>query len=233
MNKFEQWRQEGVTAEDAKNYAAWLEKDVLPLRKENWVPTPLPVVYIGAREEFVRLPFLDLSRKNKVFGVALGRVCYQKTVYRSVLEYGFIGVVSYLEAQQADLYPPKKNVLSRIFPIESINTHRFFVPTLDLLQRVYRQKEAFDATVRILCANGVAADVWGDGKFICQDDANPREFHRVADFATGVVSKYDGRIKDVSYWARPAAYVHGYDVPYPVENGNFNWKMWKECETAL
>ena len=232
MEKFEQWRQDGVTAEDAKNYAAWLEKNVLPLRKENWVPTPLPVVYIGKQGEFIRLPFLDLNFKSKVFGVAVDRVCYRKTVYRYVLEYGFIGVVSHLNELQADLYPPKKNVLSRIFSAESIYAHDFFVPTLDLLQRAYRQREAFDATVRILCANGVTADMWNDGKFICQDDAEPSEFHRVTDFATGVVSDYDSSSKG-SYWARPATYVSDYDVPYPVEDGDFNWKMWKECESAL
>ena len=53
-NKFEMLRQAGVTAEDALAYAGWVGINRLPLKLENWIPTPLPVVYIGPKGQFIR-----------------------------------------------------------------------------------------------------------------------------------------------------------------------------------
>ena len=217
------------------------EQSVLPLRKKEWIPTPLPVVYFGSKGEIVRLPFLDITKRDKVFGVAVDKVCYQAKVMRegskpaSIYKYGFLSVETELKELRDEKYPPTRGLVGRIFSAESVYARDFVVPTLDVMQKAYIQKDAFDATLQMLKDNGVAADLWADGDFICQNDEDAGCFERVIDFGAGIVKRYvapennAGKIMQ----ARPAVFVKDYDPPYPIEDGFFNWKMWKECEKAL
>lgn len=215
---------------------------VLPLRKENWVPTPLPVVYFGQKGEMVRLPFLDTTKVHKVFGVAVENECYCAKVMRdgskpaSIYDHGFIGVGSELKAMREKYYPAAKNVIGRVLSAESVYARYFEVPNLDVLQKAYMQRNAFDATLRILQENGIDVDLWADGDFICKNSNSPSiRFDNVVDFGTGIVKEYAAPEQNNSkiMQARPAVFVKDYDPPYPIEDGVFNWKMWKECEKAL
>ena len=219
------------------------EQSVLPLRKKEWIPTPLPVVYLGARGEMVRLPFIDTTKLHNVFGVAVENVCYCAMVMRnscepaSIYNHGFIGVKTKLKAMREKYYPSAKNTVGRIFTAESVYARYFEVPTLDILQKAYMQRKAFDATLRILQENGIDVDLWADGDFICQNSNYPSiRFDNVVDFGTGIVKEYvapeqnNGKIMQ----ARSAALINDYDPPYPVVNGVFNWKIWcNECETVF
>lgn len=240
MNRFEQLRFEGVTAEEARAYAEWLKPRKLPLRKKEWIPTPLPIVYLGPRGQVMRLPFLDLTRKEQVFGVAVDRVCYRATVLRclynipmNVYSVGFLSVASKLEQLRQETYPLKQNIVTRVLASESIYARDFAIPTLGIMQKVYQVKELFDASLGILRDNGIETDPWGNGDFICQDDDDAKAFHCVVDFGEGLVKQYEspersGKIMQ----ARPMIIVKDYDPPYPIIDGVFDWTVWQECLSA-
>ena len=238
--RFEKWRQEGVSPEDAMKYAEWLQNDKLPLKKKDWVPTPLPVAYWGADMQIVRLPFLDLSKKSSVFGVAVGRICYQRKLFMDeVYRYGTLSVDASLKALRNKYYPQCENVIGRILSAESIYARDFVVPTLDQMQRAYMHKDAFDETLRILRANGIFVDFWADDDFICRDYDGAEGIHQVVDFGSGEVKNYDSpehnggkHIK-----ARAAVALKDRDPDYPIEKVGgrwvFNWALWRECESAF
>ena len=218
------------------------EQSVLPLRKKEWIPTPLPVVYLGSKGEMVRLPFLDTTKVHKVFGVAVENVCYCATVMRdgskpaSIYKHGFIGVESELKAMREKYYPAAKNVIGRVLSAESVYARYFEVPTLDILQEAYMQRNAFDATLRILQENGIDVDLWADGDFICKNSNSPSiRFDNVVDFGAGIVKKYVGPEQNNGkiMQARPATVVIDRDPPYPVENGVFNWSSYRVCDESI
>lgn len=226
--KFEMLRQAGVTAEDALAYAGWVGTNRLPLRLKNWIPTPLPVVYIGPEGQFIRLPFLDLNKKNKIFGIAVGEMCCQRFVH-DVHRHGFIGVCTLLSILRREIYPSEHSFVQHIFSAESVYARDFLVPDLDQMQKTYLQRHAFDATAQILRENSIACEMWNDGIFICRDDNNPEEFHRVVNFGSGTVEDYDAYNKNIK--VRPMVLIKSRDPQYPVENGVFNWDVWrKECK---
>ncbi len=217
------------------------EQSVLPLRKKEWIPTPLSVVYLGSKGEMVRLPFLDTTKVHKVFGVAVENVCYCAKVMRdgskpaSIYDYGFITVETELKAMREKYYPTANNVVSRVLAGESIYARDFVVPTLDVLQKAYMQRKAFDATLQILQENGIEADFWADGDFVCQNDKDPSRFNNVVDFGAGIVKKYVGPEQNNGkiIQARPALFSNNYDPPYPVKNGVFNWTSYRVCDESL
>ncbi len=218
------------------------EQSVLPLRKKEWIPTPLPVVYLGSKGEMVRLPFLDTTKITKVFGVAVENECYCAKVMRdgskpaSIYDHGFIAVETELKAMREKYYPAAKNTVGRIFTAESVYARGFVVPTLDILQEAYVQRKAFDATLRILQENGIDVDLWADGDFICQNSNSPSiRFDNVVDFGAGIVKKYAGPEQNNGkiMQARSAALINDYDPPYPVEDGVFNWISYRVCDESL
>lgn len=238
--RFEKWRQEGVSPEDAQKYAKWLQNDKLPLRKEGWIPTPLPVAYWGADMQIVCLPFLDLSKRTRVFGVVCGGVCYQrKLLMDEVYRYGMLSVCESLKELRNHYYPRSKNVIGRILAAESIYARNFVIPTLDQMQRAYMQKDAFDETFRILQENDIFVDFWADGDFICRDYDDAEGFHQVVDFATGLVKDYAGPEQNGGklMQARAATVITDRDPECPIEKVGeryvFNWEQWRECESAF
>lgn len=218
------------------------KQSVLPLRKKEWIPTPLSVVYFGKNGEMVRLPFLDTTKVHKVFGVAVENVCYCAKVMRdgsqpaSIYNHGFIGVESELKAMREKYYPAAKNTVVRIFTAESVYARYFEVPTLDILQEAYVHRNAFDATLRILQENGIDVDLWTDGDFICKNSNSPSiRFDNVVDFGAGIVKKYVGPEQNNGkiMQARPATIVIDRDPPYPVEDGVFNWSSYRVCDESI
>lgn len=238
--RFEKWLQEGVSPEDAQKYAEWLSNNKLPLRKEGWILTPLPVAYWGADKQIVRLPFLDLSKKNLVFGVACGRICYQREVFgREIYRYGMITVRDSLDELRDMYYPRSKNVVSRILAAESIYARDFVVPSLDEMQYAYVHKNAFDETLRILQNHGITAELWNSDDFICRDYDDAEGFHQVVDFATGLVKDYASPEQNggKSMNARAAVELKDIDPAYPMSKINgkwiFDWDLWNKCESMF
>ncbi len=243
MNKttrFEEWRRQGVTPQDARSYAEWLTNKELPLKKADWIPTPMPVAYWGKDMQIIRLPFLDLSKKSYVLGVACGPICYQaKWLTDEVYRYGMISVANTLKELRGRYYPAGKNVIGRIFSSEGVYARDFIIPTLDEMQRAYMHKDAMDDTLWILQANGIDADLWDDGDFICRDDNDTTHFHQVIDFAAGVVKDYAGPQQNggKTMKARAAVKVNDYDPEYPMTNIGkkyvFDWSLWRKCESEF
>lgn len=208
-----------------------VKSGVLPLRLENWVPTPLPIAYFGPHGQVIRLPFLDLEMKQDVMGVVVGGVCYRRVVYNEVHDVGFIGVRSMLGALRDEFYPQKSNLLGTFLSSDSVFARNFDIPTLDQLQRAYVRRDEFDATVQILNENGVAAEAWGDGCFICRNINDHERYDMVVDFGAGIVREYDPY--DEAQKARPMVKVTERDPEYPVENGVFNWRCWEKEIASL
>ena len=200
----------------------------LPLRLESWVPTPLPIAYFGPEGQVVRLPFLDLQKKQYVMGVAIGGMCYCKGVFKEVFNYGFIGVLSMLQKMRDDAYPKKSNCLGRILSSESVYARDFVVPSLDQLQSAYLHRHEFEATLQILRDNDIYAESWGECSYICCNSGDCERFDRVVDFGQGIVREYDPY--DEMQRARMMVKIVDRDPLYTVEDGVLNWKLWEDCE---
>jgi hypothetical protein len=108
---FESLRDYGVSQKDALCYALWLERQSpkLPIRLEHWLPTPLPLGYLGKDNRLVRLPFLDLNHKEQVFGIMVGDMCLDirllgRNCGGNMLQMGFISVNSELTCLHNKMY---------------------------------------------------------------------------------------------------------------------------------
>ena len=244
---FESLRDFGVSQNDALCYALWLEKQSpkLPLRLENWVPTPLPIGYLGKDNQLVCLPFLDITKQGQVFGVMVGDMCLSKSFLRmeradggDMYHKGFIGVNCELQALRNCLYPPHKNVVTRILASESIYARDPFIPNLNQMQQAYLHRKAFDDTLLILLEHGINVDAWDNKRFICRDDElgkEMQEYHNAVDFAGGKVVKWDSNCKGHAFVRVALPVVSEYDPPYPVDQeGCFDWTVWrKRCEPCF
>lgn len=240
---FEDWRAMGVSQEDALAYAVWLnaQKIMLPLRKENWLPTPLPLGYLGKDNRLVRLPFLDLEHKGQVLGIMVGEMCLDirllgRNCGGDMYRMAFIGLDCELRAFRNRLYPPQKSF--GVFATESIYARNPFVPNLNQMQQAYMHRKAFDTTITLLEMHEICCGTkWGEKCFICRDDEvgkERQEYHQAVDFKNGVVEKWDSGVKE-KFFVRTALPVSDYDPPYPVDKtGCFDWTVWrKECAPYL
>ncbi len=242
---FESLRDYGVSQKDALCYALWLERQSpkLPIRLEHWLPTPLPLGYLGKDNRLVRLPFLDLNHKEQVFGIMVGDMCLDirllgRNCGGNMLQMGFISVNSELTCLHNKMYPPHKNVVTRILASESVYARDPFVPTLNQMQQAYMCKDAFDTTIDLLAMHEMCCGIkWGEKCFICRDDeigGEMQEYHQAVDFKRGVVEEWSSTVK-YECFVRAALPVNDYDPPYPVDdNGCFDWTVWrKECAPYL
>ncbi|MBO6281367.1 MAG: hypothetical protein J6N49_02420 [Alphaproteobacteria bacterium] len=196
--KFKQLALMGVTQSDALEYAAKLAQtgkiDVprLFLRQENWVITPLPVVYFGAKNRMLSLPFLDTTRLDKVFGVEVDGVPFSKNDDNFNLphETGWIGVNNAL-----------KEMTEKIFGDGSFGRPSFAVPYLNDMQNAYTKRELLNETMRIFRSHGLSADNWSHDPYAAEDVCKKGDYPHVVDMSTGVISEYDSS-SDTPYHMR-------------------------------
>ncbi|MBO6281378.1 MAG: hypothetical protein J6N49_02475 [Alphaproteobacteria bacterium] len=244
MNElFESLRNVGFSQNDALAYALWLEKQSakMPLKLENWWPTPLPIGYLGKNNQLVRLPFLDTNHKDQVFGIMVGDMCLGirllgRNCGGDMYHMAFIGLNNELKNFRNRLYPPYKSF--GIFSSESVYARDLFVPNLNQMQQAYLHKDAFDATVALLEMHAIGCGIrWRENCFLCRDDkvgTEMQEYHLAVDFQRGVVEKWDPKVKD-KFFVRAALPINECDPPYPIDNsGCFDWTIWREeCEPCL
>lgn len=206
--RFQQFVLMGISQSEALEYAAKLAKSendgVAPLflRFENWVATPLPVVYFGANGSLVSLPFLDLNYLDKVFGVLVDGIPFSKNNdnFGLPMETGWVGINTALDEMN-----------EKIFGIETFGRPKFAVPYLSELQKAIAQREAFNETMRIFRRYDLSAENWVHDPYVAADVCNKGKYPHVANMDTGIISKYD------------SASVHPYRVRFVVR-GNHNMK---------
>ncbi len=190
--KFQQLALMGVSQSDALEYAARLAKSgkscapKLFLTKENWLLTPLPVVYFGVNNRMLVLPFLDTAHLDKVFGVAVEGIPFSKNDdnFNLPKETGWIGVNSALE-----------EMTDKIFGTSYFGRPRFAVPYLHELQQAYGKRELFNETMRIFREQGLSSDNWSREPYAVADICSKDKYPNVVDMGTGVISKYDSQAK--------------------------------------
>lgn len=238
ITKFEVWRKLGITKEDALAYADWLGgKTKIPVYREDWMPTPLPVVYFGKDRQFICLPFVDIEHKDLIIGVAVDNLCFDKNFLKAsmdggdVTSKGFIGVDCELKELSKSLYPNMIHAEIGSFTFISCHYGRLAkVPDLNEMQKAYMQKEAFNATIEIMRQAGVnSLKLWKDEHcYICRDLSDPKSFHQAVDFGSGKVVKYDA-CQEGRFFVRAVLPLIARDPEAPFDaKGNFDWKIYEE-----
>lgn len=186
--KFQQLALMGVSQSDALEYAAKLAEigkigvPKLFLTLESWVITPLPVVYFGANNRMLSLPFLDTTHLDKVFGVELDGTPFSKNDdnFNLPQETGWIGVNGALTEMN-----------EKIFGKGSFGRPQFAIPYLNDMQKAYAKRELFNETMRIFRSHGLSADNWSHDPYAAADICKKGDYPHVVDMNTGVISKYD------------------------------------------
>lgn len=238
ITKFEFWRELGITGAEALAYAKWLGlSSGLPVYRESWIPTPLPVVYFGKDRQFICLPFVDVEHKDLIIGVAIDNLCFAKDLLGAdtdggdVACKGFIGVDCELKELSKSLYPNMIDFKPGSFTFISCHYGRLAkVPDLNEMQKAYVQKEEFNATLEIMRQAGVRwLKPWKDEHcYICRDLSDAKSFHQAVDFGNGKVIKYDSRQKD-RFFVRAVFPLINRDPKAPFDaKGNFDWITYEE-----
>ena len=120
-----------------------LSKEAVALTKnEKYLKTPLSLVYLKDGNYEV-LPYLDLSRKDEVWGIKCGNFVCKKTKEGKCL---------FTELGEKDLA---------------------FLPKGFFLSGVFMLKEKFNATISILNVAGIQADEIDDSWHLTSDEVGP------------------------------------------------------------
>ena len=186
--RFQQFILMGISQSEALEYAAKLAEagnnGIAPLflRFENWVATPLPVVYFGANGCLVSLPFLDLNHLDKVFGALVDGIPFSKNNDHFGLPRatGWIGVNTALDEMS-----------EKTFGFGTLGHQSFAVPHLFELQRAIAQRGAFNETMSVFRRYNLSADNWAHEPYVAADVCDKGKYPHVVDMDTGVISKYD------------------------------------------
>ena len=183
--KFKYLSQGGITQSDALEYAAWLaENGEIPelpqsFRFENWIETPLPVVYFGRNYAPVVLPFLDLKHQNAVFGIAVGGVLFSKDDV-------CIDIGQGADWNKVQEYLREKNI--ELFGEASFGRPQIRVPFLNEMQKALPLRLMFNATINIFREYKLSADNWGMMQYATTAITTQNKCSYVVDMRTGVVS---------------------------------------------
>lgn len=234
---FKALRQLGFSRENALSYVEWLaehnEKPIMPAYRPSWIPTPLSFVYVGKENRLVRLPFFDAMRKNSIVGIAIDDVCYSISLFGSVAECGDFCLKGRDKVQsdlqfQSELWSKKTKCLG--YP--QAFKRKYFVPSMQQLQKAYALKALFNSMITMLCDRGMApvSTAWKDKKYVCLD---VNDAYKAIDFSNGKVVDIDLQ-QNNAYFVRPALPILIIDPDCPVNKEcEFDWEKYSICEECL
>lgn len=185
---FESLQMQGLTAQSAKEYIAWLQQDrndavARHYRKErptesSRIATPLSLVYMTSeKDDLQAFPFLDVSRADNVIGIEMnGRYwCREDFSWR-----GCDFPRRFSKCLTKNLSPAVETVsygtgfkITRneyedvtSIPIKGAIGIDLYVPAIDDLRINDRDIQLFNQTVRIMRNNAIWAEYWDKSKYV-------------------------------------------------------------------
>ena len=121
---------------EIEEYLALLEKD--DVRNLKKIKTELPIVYAEGRQKIEILPYLDMKRRENVWGIKVGNVLWKKTS----------------DYKETSWFEVKKELIS------CLNGDISYVPQVDDYKNAFLECAAFNRTAALLREIGIPADDW-------------------------------------------------------------------------